>query len=200
MRLSILIRIAVLSSLAAVLMSLQVPLFTPYLKYDPSEVPALIGTFALGPLYGALIVLLKNALFLLTHFAPTELVGLPLNSVAGLTLTLVSGSLYQMRKTKQRAVLSLCLGVVAMTLLMIPANMLLLPVFQSLFMPSAVRLQPDELMTVILLTVTPFNLVKGSLTSIITFVIYKRFSAVLKSEPLWEAPLVPGANSTSGAP
>ena len=181
MKLSGVVKIAVLAGLATVLMSLRVPLFAPYLKVDVSECPALIAAFALGPAYGAAVVLLKNLLFGITNFQLMELVGLPLNTLAGLTLVLVSSNIYRLHKTKRMAVTSLALGTLAMTLVMIPANILLLPAFYRIFLDTSMN--TDGLTTTVVTLITPFNLVKGSLTSILTFLVYKRFSAILKADP-----------------
>jgi riboflavin transporter FmnP len=190
MPLSLLIKVSLLAALGAVLMQFNFPLIPahPYLRYDPSEVPALVASFALGPLAGMAIVTLKNVLYVISHFQPTELVGIPLNTLAGCSLVGVAGWVYQGKKSKTVAVLSLVLGVLAMTLVMIPANLVLLPLFQKLFAPTTLHLSPDQLLTVLLVAVTPFNLLKGGLTSLLTFAVYKRVSPFLKSVPRWEAP------------
>lgn len=188
MRLSILLKVSLLAALAAVLMHVSFPVIPghPYLKYDPSEVPALIGGFAIGPLAGMAVVLLKNLLYLLLHFQGAELIGIPLNTVAGCALVGTAGWVYQVNKSKRIAVISLALGVITMALAMIPANLVLWPIFQRLFMPAVPGLPPDQLLTLILVVITPFNFIKGILTSILTFVLYKRVSPALKSVPRWD--------------
>ncbi len=184
MRLPTLLKIGLLSSLATVLMFYQIPLFASFLKYDLSEVPALIGAFALGPAAGAAIVILKNMLFTVARFSPEELVGIPLNTIAGLTLVLSSGALYRLRKTKKMALVSLGLGALTMTAVMIPANFVLYPIFAHAFL--GLDITGPQVLGFILTVITPYNLVKGGLTSVVTFLVYKRFSRVLKTEPLWE--------------
>lgn len=191
MRLSLLIKISLLAALSAVLMSFSLPIFPShsYLRYDPSEVPALIASFALGPAAGMAVVLLKNLIHGLTHFQPTELVGLPINSLAGCALVGVAGTVYRVRKSKSIALLSLGLGVLAMTLVMIPCNLVLLPLFQRIFFPTVTPSHPDEVMAILLSAIIPFNMIKGSLTSILTFLVYKRVSPILKSVPRWDVGL-----------
>jgi len=191
MRLSLLLKISLLSALSAVLMHLSLPIFPAhsYLRYDPSEVPALVACFALGPRAGMAVVLLKNLIYGLSHFQPTELVGLPINTVAGLTLVGVAGSVYKLHKRKSVALMALALGVVAMTLVMFPCNLVLLPLFQRLFFPTASPTSPDEVITVLLSVILPFNLLKGTLTSVVTFLVYKRVSPTLKSVPRWDVGL-----------
>lgn len=198
MRLSWLLKVSVLAALSAILMHLSFPIFPahPYLRYDPSEVPALIATFALGPLAGVAVVLLKNALYLMLHFSPGELIGIPMNSLAGCTLAGVAGHVYRLRKRKSIAVVALALGALAMTLVMIPANLVLLPIFQRFFMPSTEAMPQEALLGLILGAVTPFNLVKGGLTGFLTFLVYKRVSPLLKAVPRWEHP--PASSGRTG--
>lgn len=181
MRLSLLIKISILAALSALLMHLRFPIFPahPYLPYDPSEVPALIASFALGPLPGMAVVVLKNSLYMLLHFAPSEFLGIPANTAAGCTLVGVAGHVYRLRKTKSIALVSLSLGVVAMTLVMIPVNLVILPIFFRFFMPS---MQSEQTLTFIMSVITPYNIIKGSLTAFLTFLVYKRVSPLLKSE------------------
>lgn len=184
MRLSLLIKVSILAALSALLMHLSFPIFPAhaYLRYDPSEVPALIATFALGPVPGMAVVLLKNALYMLLHFAPSEFIGIPINTLAGWALVGVAGHVYRLRKNKSIALVSLSLGVVAMTLVMIPVNLVLLPIFQRFFMPSVPTMPSEQMLALILAVITPFNLIKGSLTAFLTFLVYKRVSPLLKSE------------------
>ncbi|MBX3166169.1 MAG: ECF transporter S component [Candidatus Eremiobacteraeota bacterium] len=191
MRLSLLIKISLLSALAAVLMQLQIPIFPAhsYLTYDASEVPALVASFALGPAAGMAVVVLKDILHGLAHFRPTELVGLPINAIAGCTLAGVAGAVYRVRRKKSVALVALALAVVSMTLVMIPCNLVLLPLFQRLFFPNSTPAQPDQVLQLLLTVFIPFNLIKGSITSVLTFLVYKRVSPTLKSVPRWDVGL-----------
>ncbi len=173
------VKVSFLSSLATVLMlALQVPLFpcAPVLTYDLSDVPAVVAGFAMGPWHGMVVVVLKNLLFLLQRPQATELIGIPMNIAAGLTLVGVSAAFYWHRKSRFSALLGLMLGTVAMAALMIPVNLLVYPFFAWVF-----GLQSElDLMTFVLGTVTPFNLLKGALTAALTLPVYKRFSSFLK--------------------
>lgn len=188
MKLSVLLKVALMASLATIFMNLQfsiIPAF-PFLKYDASEVPALIAGFSIAPLAGACVVLLKNLIFLATHFQPQEMIGIPINTIAGVTYVLVACSIYHAQKSKSSARVSLFLGVIAMSIVMIPVGLMLWPVFQRWFMPDQTVLKPDELIHLILLILLPFNLLKGAITGVLTFLVYKRFSRIFKSENLWE--------------
>lgn len=164
-----LVRIAVVAGLAFVVMFFEVAMFTNFLKYDASEVPALVATFAMGPVAGVLVELLKNVLFFLVR---GNLIGEAANFVAGGTMVLVAGVIYQLRKTRGMAVIAMLAGTVAMAAVMIPANI-------YVFLP-AWGVPADQAMPMIVSAITPFNLVKGLLSSLITFLIYKRVGTLLK--------------------
>lgn len=191
MRLSLLLKISLLAALSALLIQIQLPIIPAhsYLTYDPSEVPALIAAFALGPAAGIGVVLLKDLLQLLIHFSPTLLLGLPINALAGCTLVGVAGSVYRVRKKKNMAVLALVLGVVSMTLVMIPCNLILLPIFEHVFFSTCTPTPPEQILRLLLAVFVPFNLIKGTVTSILTFLVYKRVSPLLKSIPRWDVGL-----------
>ena len=57
---------AMLSAVAAVLQFVEfsIPLIPSFVKLDISDLPALLGTFSLGPVYGVVIQLVKNLLHL----------------------------------------------------------------------------------------------------------------------------------------
>ena len=173
------VKIALLSSLSTLLMlALQVPLFpsAPFLTYDLSEVPALVAGFALGPLPGLAVVVVKNLLFVVQRPQLAELVGIPLNTVAGSILVGVSSAFYWRRKTRTRALAGLVLGALAMAALMIPVNLLVWPFFTWLLTGQDMPV----VTSFVVATVTPFNLLKGALTGTLTFLVYKRFSRFLK--------------------
>jgi len=178
--LAIWVKISLMSSLSTVLMlAVQVPLFpsAPFLTYDLSEVPALVAGFALGPVPGMAVVVLKNLLFLVQRPQPSELVGIPMNLAAGMTMVGVSSGFYWKRKTRLRAMLGLALGAVTMAAVMVPVNLMALPLFAWLFGGVA----KSDLVAFVLVIVTPFNLVKGALSGVLTFLVYKRISAFLKT-------------------
>jgi len=175
------------------LMHLAMPLVPghPYLRYEPSEVPALIGSFALGPMAGMAVVVLKNGLYLLAHPQPSELIGIPINTLAGCSLVGVAGWIYSLRKSKHTALISLAIGTLTMTLAMIPLNLVLLPVFQKFFGGQAQTLSSEAVVNLLLWVFVPFNLLKGLLSSTLTFLVYKRVSPALKSDASWTVDLVP---------
>ena len=143
-----------------------------FLEIEFSDLPALIIAFAYGPLAGVLCELLKNLLHCM--MTSTGYVGELANFVINGSFCLVAGLAYKYNKSFKGAVISLILATIAMAIAGIFANLyIMLP----LYMASA----PFEAkMNIVLYTILPFNLVKGAVVSIITLLIYKKISPLLK--------------------
>ncbi len=182
-------RIAVLASAAAILMVMELPVvFMPaFLKLDFSEIPAIIGAFALGPLAGCLIVLIKN----LIHVSSTQTAGIGeiANFFVGTSFVVPAALVYQYKKNRTGAMLALVTGTLAMTLTAAALNYwVLLPLYQKAlhFPPEAIvnmgrAANPliVDLKTFIVFAIVPFNLFKGIVVSAITLLVYKKISPIL---------------------
>lgn len=166
--------VAVLGAIAFSFMYFDFPLppFPAFLRYDPSEVPALIATFALGPLAGISVEMVKALLIqLLRPGAVGGPFGVFMNLLAGITLVGVAGGYYLIEHTKRGAVKALVFGVLAMTGVMIGANIALTPVFFGIPRPQVIAL--------VLPALLPFNLLKGLMSALVTFYVYKRVRGYL---------------------
>ncbi len=162
-------QIAVLGAFAFVLMYLEVPLptFPVYLKYEPGDIPALIAAFALGPVSGIAVEVVKAVLINMFRSGGVGgPFGIFMNLLAGVSLVAVAGSYYKVEHTKAGAVKSLIFGVGAMTVVMIVANILLTPIFYGI--------PRDTVVGLILPALLPFNLIKGLTSSILAYLVYKR--------------------------
>ncbi len=183
-------QIAMLSAIALILMLFEFPLWfaPPFYQIDLSEVPVLIGGFALGPVAGVLIELVKNLLKVVINTS-TGGVGEVANFVIGSAFVLPSALYYRRNKSKKGAAISMILGTISMTILgsLINAYILLpfyskalgLPIDALVEMGTAVNPNITSLPTFIMLAVAPFNLFKGAIVSIITFIIYKKIRGIL---------------------
>lgn len=143
-----------------------------FLEIEISDLPALIGAFALGPAAGVLIELIKNLL----HCAVTStgFVGELANFFVNGIFVLTAGLIYKKNRSKKGALIGMLAAVVLMTAAATAANMfIMLP----LYMPtSALSVRLNLVLTLI----TPFNLCKGTALSLITYLLYKRLSPLLK--------------------
>ena len=184
-------KVGVLSAIAFVLMVLDFPLwFAPgFLKFDLSEVPALLGTFALGPVAGALIELIKNVLNATLKGTSTMGVGELSNFIVGCLFILPAGIIYKKNKTYKNAIIGLIVGILAMTIgaalsnyyVMIPfyAKVFGMPLEKIIAMGSAVNKHVVDFKTLILYAIVPFNLLKGLVVTLVTLLLYKRVSPIL---------------------
>lgn len=143
-----------------------------FLEIEFSDLPAIIGTMALGPTCGVTIELVKNLLKCMA--TTTGFVGELANFVVNASFVLVAGLIYNKNKTRKGAFISFVIATIAMSAFGILTNVfIMLP----LYMPNA---DFGARMSLALTTITPFNLVKGAVLSLITFFIYKPLSPIIK--------------------
>ena len=186
-------QVAMLGAVAGVLMNFEIPL--PFLapsfyQLDFSEIPALIGSFAMGPVAGILIELVKILLNFVLTGTSTAGVGEIANFVIGCALCVPAGIIYRRNRTRKNALIGMATGTILMTVLGCFVNAyVLLPAYGAAFgMPvsklvglgTAVNPHITSLSTFVIFAVAPFNLIKGVAVSAIVFVIYKKISPVLR--------------------
>ena len=186
------VKVAMLSAVATVLMLIEFPLpfIAPgFYKLDFSEVPVLIGAFAMGPAAGVAIEALKILLNFLINGSITGGVGELSNFVLGVVFVLPAAIIYKRNKTRKSALLGLIAGGLTMVILgcfinayiMIPLySRIIIPIEQILSMAASIWSVIDTVFEFILLCVAPFNLIKAILVTLVTMVLYKRLSPILK--------------------
>ena len=184
------VQAGMLGAIAVVLMLFEIPLpFAPsFYEIDFSEVPVMIGTFAIGPVAGAAIELVKILLNFIINGTTTAGVGEVANFLIGCALVVPAGIIYRRKRTRTGAIIGMAVGTVFMTLIGCLLNAyVLLPVYATAFqmpidalvaMGTAVNGSIDSLFTFVAFAVAPFNLLKGVLVSLIVFLIYKKISPV----------------------
>jgi riboflavin transporter FmnP len=183
---------ALLSALATVLMLFDVPLFflPNFYQVDFSEVPVLIGAFALGPVAGIVIELMKILINLVIQGSDTAGIGEIANFILGCTFVVPAAAIYHWKRSRKFAILGMGIGTVAFIAAGCLLNAyLLLPTYAKVFgapigsliaVGTAVNPHINGMFTFILFAVAPFNLIKGLAVSIITILIYKYISPVIK--------------------
>ncbi|SCP99003.1 ECF transporter S component [Anaerobium acetethylicum] len=183
-------KIGMLSAIAVILMLFEIPLwFAPgFYKIDLSEVPVLIGTFAMGPLAGIFIEIIKILLNLLIDGTVTIGIGEFANLMIGCAIIVPSGLVYKKIRTRKGALIGMAIGTVVMTVVGCLLNAyVLLPWYAGFMeggldalikMGTAVNPAITSLSTFVLLVVAPFNLLKGIIVSAVTLLLYKKISPV----------------------
>lgn len=190
-------QIAMLGAVAGVLMNLEfpIPFLAPsFYQLDFSEIPVLVGAFAMGPMAGMLIELVKILVHLVTKGTLTAGVGDVANFIFGCAFVVPAGLIYRMHHTKSRvhAVIGMAAGTVLTTAAACLMNtFVLLPAYGKAFgmpieafveMGAAVHASVNSLLGFVMLIIVPFNLFKYILTSVIVFFIYKRIRVILRGD------------------
>ena len=183
--------IAVTGMLIAVSFVLQyfefpLPFMPSFIKFDFSDLPALLGSFAIGPLSGVLIALGKNLLHCLVtqSFGVGELSNFILSAV----FVLPAGWIYKKKKTRSRALIGALVGALISALVSIPSNYYVVYPVYTAFMPmetiismyQAILPSIDNLLEALVIFNAPFTFGKEMISVVITFFIYKPLSPILK--------------------
>ncbi len=180
--------IGMLSAVAFILMFLEfpVPFMPSFIKMDVSEIPALIGAFALGPVQGVAICLIKNLLHLMKTSSGG--VGELSNFLLGAMFVFVAGVVYKKGKNRKSALIGSLIGAFAMGVFSVVSNYFLVYPVYTKFMPmeaiiaayQAIYSGVNSLLQCLVIFNMPFTIVKGLLDVAVTFLVYKRLSPIIK--------------------
>ena len=191
-KVSFLAIVAMFSAISAVLMLFEfpIPFIAPgFYKIDLSEVPVIIGAFALGPVAGIVIEFVKILLNLFINGTSSAFVGEFGNFVVGSAFVIPASIMYLAKKTKKRAIMGLVAGVITTTVIGCLVNaFVLLPFYGAAFggidkiiaAGTAVNPAVNSVFVFCLIIVAPFNIIKFSIVSVITVLIYHKISYLLK--------------------
>ena len=158
-------------------LEIPIPIMPGFIKFDFSDLPALLGAYALGPVAGIIICLIKNVV----HLAASQsmLVGELSNFILGSVFVFTAGIVYKKKKSKTGALLGGLCGAMAMY-----------PVYYKLAMPEVVILSlyqaiipsMKSIMQCLICFNLPFTIVKGLIDVGISMLIYKPLSPLLKGK------------------
>ena len=188
---------AMLTAIAFILQFIEfsIPLMPVFVKLDISDLPALLGTFSLGPVYGAAIELVKNLIHL--PFGTSAGVGELANFLLGAVFVFAAGLFYKRHKSRKTALIGSIVGAVAMALISLPLNYYLVyPAYVTVYgfpmnaiidaykdilgyYPALPGPNSDVLFACLLIFNVPFTFFKGMLDVLICFLIYKPLSPLL---------------------
>ena len=186
---------AIMAAIAAVLQFIEfsIPIMPSFVTLDISDLPALLGAYALGPWWGLLIQLVKNLIHLL--FGSSAGVGEACNFVLGSVFVVVAGLFYHRKKTRGTALVGSILGALAMALVSLPLNYFLVyPAYVAILqfpmeaiigayeaiMGNVAHIPTSNaLLNCLLIFNVPFTFAKGLLDVVIGQLIYKPLSPLL---------------------
>lgn len=192
-KIQLICKCAMMSALAAIIMLFEfaIPMVPPFYELDFSEVIVLLTGFALGPMAAIITEALKIVLNLLLNGTSTMGVGEFANFMMGLSFILPATIYYQKHKSKKDALIGMVIATIILCIvsailnyfIMLPAYAYFLNIPMEALIQSAATVNGNinNLLTLIILAVVPFNLLKGVLTSFIVLLTYKKVSHVLKN-------------------
>lgn len=187
-------RIAILGTIGGILMIIDFPIFIApsFYKLDISDLPCLIGAFAMGPVSGLFIQIIKILVKLLFKPTSTAFVGEIAAFIFSSTYCLVASIIYQKNRNKRGANIAIIIGSLSMILVSAIANYLfIIPFYSRLYnMPleaiislgSAIFPIIDSLFMFVICCVVPFNIVKVAIIDVLTTLLYKRIAPLLRDK------------------
>ena len=166
-----------MSAVSAILMmlSFNIPIMPAFIKMDFSELPALITAFSIGPVAGVIVCFIKNLINL--AFTTTAGVGELSNFILGVALVLPAGLIYKKMKTRAGAI-------PWNYFITYPAYIKILnfPLEAILGMYQKINPNVNGLLQALLIFNLPYTFCKGIVISLLTFLLYKRLSPIIKGK------------------
>lgn len=173
-RKKILERLATLSMFAAISIVLvaliRVPMFLPFLEYDPADIPILLGGIFFGPAAGLLLTVVVSAIHSLLFSPGSGIIGFVMHVIATGGMAVICSLIYRSsinkpKNNRWRLGIALAAGALFMVLSMIPMNLLLTPIYAKM---AASQIW-EQFMFV---GIVPFNIVKATINCAAAFLLY----------------------------
>jgi len=178
--------VAILAAIAAVLFMIEIPVVLFY-KLDLSSLPVLLGAFAMGPLPGTMILLVKALLGLL--HSTSQGVGELADFIMGFAMMFPAAVIYRRMKSRKGAIWGMVIGTVVATIVAVLTNLYIMipfygaaygmPVEAIVGMGQAIVPAIDSVGKFVLLITAPFNILKWVVISVVTALVYKPLSPIL---------------------
>ena len=181
---------ALMAALSSVLMffSFNVPLMPSFIKMDLSELPALIAAFAMGPLSGAAVCLVKNLVNL--FFTTTGGAGELSNFLLGVFFVVPAGIIYRLRPRLSGAVIGSVTGALLMAVLSVFSNYYVVYPIYTAFLPmdaiigmyQAINPSVKNLWQCLIVFNMPFTFIKGMVSAVITMAVYRKITPLINGK------------------
>ncbi len=178
--------VAILSAIAAVLFMIEIPVILFY-KLDLSSLPVLLGAFAMGPLPGTMILLVKALLGLL--HSTSQGVGELADFIMGFAMMFPAAVVYRRLKSRKGAIIGMVHGTIVATIVAVLVNLyIMIPFYGAAYgmpieaivgMGQAIVPAVNSAFKFVLLITAPFNILKWVVISVVTALIYKPLSPIL---------------------
>lgn len=187
--------VGMMSALAFIVFMLEIPapLMPSFIKLDLSNIISLITAFALGPVEGVVVCLIKNIIHLIFKgYSSTMGVGNLFDFVSSSAFCFTAGLIYKHNKTIKGAMIATVVGSLVFTLVSLPLNYFIVyPFYFKLFakyggeagvlgMYQAILPSVKSTLMALIVFNVPFTFIKGLICSLLTAVVYKPLSPIIK--------------------
>ena len=162
----------------------------PFAELDFSALPELIGGFILGPIGALEIITVKILLKLVFQGTSSAFTGELCAFILSVAYVLPAVLYYRSHRTKRGAIIGIVIGAVAAVIASVITNIYLIyPFYMTAYgmnwdaiisMCSALIPAIDDIPSLVMLSIVPFNVLSRTLTGVITMLVYKRISVPLK--------------------
>lgn len=184
--------VGLMGAVSTVLMLLRFPLpfLPPFMSFDLSGVMEIMGGYMFGPVGAFLVILVKILLQLIIQgslsFGTGEVQGLILSCA----YVMPAIAIYYCKKSKKSAIIGMAVSTVVVSVTAVFTNLYLIIPFYARMMGktmddivalcTAVNPAMKDAVSMVVLGILPFNLIKYGATSVVTFFVYKRLSKVIR--------------------
>lgn len=160
-------RLALLAALGSIAVIIEFPILpmVPFLKYDPGDIPILIGALAYGPVPGMLLTIVVAYIQSFVIHGSGGLPGFIMHVLATGAMVIIPGIFSKYFKNKFSLPLSLLLGCVARVVVMIIFNLFITPLYLGAPMEEIITLMPFIIL---------FNIIISTVNSVITYFVYTK--------------------------
>lgn len=184
--------IALMGAVSAVLMLMRfpIPFMPPFLSFDLSGVMEIMGGLMFGPVEALCIIVVKILLQLVMQGTMSLGTGELQNFLLSSAYVLPAVFIYHRKKTRKSAALGMAASCCVVAVVAVLTNLyLIIPFYVKLFgmsmgdiiaMCNAVNPAMKDTVSLVIFGLLPFNLIKYGATSVVTFIIYKRLSGVIR--------------------
>lgn len=184
--------IGLMGAVSAVLMLFRfpIPFMPPFLSFDLSGLMEMLGGFMFGPMAAACIIVVKILLQLVMQGSFSLGTGELQNLILSCSYVLPALIIYHRNKTKKMAITGMAVSTIFVSVMAVFTNLyLIIPFYVKLFgmsmddiitMCRTVNPAMRNVTSMAVFGLLPFNLIKYGVTSLVTFIVYKRLSRVIK--------------------
>ncbi len=155
----------------ALIYIIRIPMFLPFLEYDPGDIPIYFCTFLLGPIPGFILTVVASIIQGLTVSAASGWIGILMHIFATGAFAMTAGFIYAQNKSTIRLIFASAVGLIVTVITMVAWNLLFTPLFLNTPVSAVLQLLP---------LIIAFNVIKVLINASIAVVLYKSLIKIIK--------------------